>query len=258
MNNPFAEISPSMPPAVMKTFVIIMILLVVAGTLFDIIHKKSAKYFFDNWRKSRAAGGEKTVNMPSVAVKTLIEDVAASGEFCNRNRRIAHLLTMYGFIVFVITTLILVFSYSAEGNSASGFTSFLWHLGALSVCAGGYWFWFFIRVDVAAEGHSPFRLVRADLFVVSLVACTTFALIWSFFQAVGAGSLAMVFYILFMIATFVLFAGIPWSKFSHMFFKPAAAMQKRVAEADGTRGNLPPPADVPELFSSVVRSSNHY
>ena len=36
------------------------------------------------------------------------------------------------------------------------------------VCVGGYWFWFFIRVDVAAEGNSPFRLVRADLFVVSL------------------------------------------------------------------------------------------
>ena len=28
------------------------------------------------------------------------------------------------------------------------------------VLVGGYWFWFFIRVDVTAEGHSPFRLVE--------------------------------------------------------------------------------------------------
>ena len=41
------------------------------------------------------------------------------------------------------------------------------------VCLGGYWFWFFIRVDVAAEGNSPFRFVRADLFIVSLVLSTT-------------------------------------------------------------------------------------
>ncbi|MEM7378339.1 MAG: LysR family transcriptional regulator, partial [Pseudomonadota bacterium] len=34
-----------------------------------------------------------------------------------------------------------------------------------------------------------------------------------------------------------------WSKFAHMFFKPAAAFQKRVAVADGSLDNLPKPAD---------------
>ena len=51
-SNPFAELSASISPAVMQTYVIIMILLVVGGTLYDVIHKKSAKYFFANWRKS--------------------------------------------------------------------------------------------------------------------------------------------------------------------------------------------------------------
>jgi hypothetical protein len=37
----------------------------------------------------------------------------------------------------------------------------------------------------------------------------------------------------------VLFASIPWSKFSHMFFKPAAAFEKRVAKANGSAENLP-------------------
>src|SRR3546814_20547494 len=52
----------------------------------------------------------------------------------------------------------------------------IWYIGALMVCIGGYWFWFFMRADVAAEGNSPFRLVRADLFVVSLVASVTLGL----------------------------------------------------------------------------------
>ena len=30
-----------------------------------------------------------------------------------------------------------------------------------------------------------------------------------------------------------------WSKFAHMFFKPAAAYQKKITQADGSRENLP-------------------
>ena len=47
------------------------------------------------------------------------------------------------------------------------------------VMVGGYWFWFFIRVDVAKEEHSPFRLMHADLFVVSLLASVTLGFIWA-------------------------------------------------------------------------------
>ena len=53
------------------------------------------------------------------------------------------------------------------------------------------------------------------------------------------GGWAAVFLALYLIATTVLFAGIPWSKFSHMFFKPAAAFEKRVRKADGSAQNLP-------------------
>ncbi len=48
-----------------------------------------------------------------------------------------------------------------------------------------------------------------------------------------------------MISSTVLFGTLLWSKFAHMFFKPAAAFQRRVAEADGSRDNQPPPADKP-------------
>ena len=107
------------------------------------------------------------------------------------------------------------------------------------VCLGGYWFWFFIRVDVAAEGHSPFRFVRADFFIVSLVLSVTFGLLWAYAETSGHPALATIFLALYLIATTVLFGSIPWSKFSHMFFKPAAALEKRVSKANGSAQNLP-------------------
>jgi hypothetical protein len=43
-----------------------------------------------------------------------------------------------------------------------------------------------------------------------------------------------------------------------MFFKPAAALQKRVAEANGTRSNLPAPADAPKGYDWVLGEPRHY
>ena len=240
-HNPFAELSASVSPGVMQAYVVVMAALVAGGTLFDIIHKKSARYFFDNWRdsnskaKQRVGSGE----MMSIAVQTAVVDVMASGEFCNMRRRIAHLLTMYGFVIYVVTTVIMVFCYPTLATPAPNAVVALWYIGALMVCLGGYWFWFFIRVDVAAEGNSPFRFERADLFVVTLVLGTTFGLIWAWLQAAGNTVWATLFRVLYLIDTTVLFASIPWSKFSHMFFKPAAALEKRVSKANGSAQNLP-------------------
>ena len=87
---------------------------------------------------------------------------------------------MYGFLLYVITTAILVFGYPTPATPAPGLLPHSCGIvGALMVCVGGYWFWFFIRVDVAAEGNSPFRIVRADLFILSLLASATLALLWA-------------------------------------------------------------------------------
>ena len=246
ITNPFAELSATIPPALMKTYVIIMILLVVGGTLFDIVHKMSAKYFFNNWRDAKdkaerqVGGGE----MVSLAIQTAVVDGLASGEFCNPNRRIAHLLTMYGFVAYVVTTVIMVFGYPTPATPAPAILPALWTIGGLMVCLGGYWFWFFIRVDVVAEGHSVFRLVRADLFIVSLLVSVTLGLVWEFVQASGNTVWTNVFLALYILSTTVLFMSVPWSKFSHMFYKPAAAFQNRVEEANGS-SNLPAPAESP-------------
>ncbi|HET9735890.1 MAG TPA: hypothetical protein VFP62_11510, partial [Burkholderiales bacterium] len=233
--NPFAALSATLSPAVMQAYVIVMFLLVIAGTLFEVVHKGSARYFFQNMRNSKAKGARALGGgeLVSIAVQTAVVDVLASGEFCNPRRRIAHLLGMYGFVLYVLATAVLVFDPSARALWAQ-----LWWLGGLMVCVGGYWFWFFIRVDVAAEGNSPFRVVRADLFILSMLASATLGLVWAWVQAKG-GAGANVLFGLYILATTVLFAGVPWSKFAHMFFKPAAAFEKRITRADGTAENLP-------------------
>jgi len=251
--NPFSELSGLISPIAMQIYILAMVILVIGGTLLDTIHKKSAKYFFENAEKARKAatrtvsGGEKV----TIAIKTVAEDVLTSGEFCNSRRRIAHLLTMYGFIIFATTTAIMIFGYS--DSTTPVILPLLWHAGALMLCVGGYWFWFVIRVDVSAEGNPWYRVVRADLFILSLLATATFGLIWSALQAAGVAGWSTLFFALFILASTVLFGGVLWSKFAHMFFKPAAAFQRRVAEADGSRDGLPAPADKPEQFGLGIK-----
>ncbi len=258
-HNPFAALSATISPAAMQSFVCIMIALVGLGTLFDILHKGSAKYFFDNWRRSRSKGTAQVGGgeLVSIAVKTAVVDVLASGEFCSQRRRVAHLLTMYGFILYVVTTAVMIYVYPTPATPTPEILPVLWWIGALMVCIGGYWFWFFIRVDVAAEGNSPLRIVRADLFILSLLASVTLGLVWAFAQARGAAG-TLVWFALYIIATTVLFGSVPWSKFAHMFFKPAAAFQKRVANANGSRSNLPAPAEQPERFGIAREHARHY
>ena len=258
-SNPFAELGASIPPAVMQAYVVVMIVLVAAGTLFDVVHKGSAKYFFDNWRQSKSKGSQQVGGgeLVSIAIKTGLVDFLASGEFCNARRRVAHLLTMYGFVIYVVTTAVMVFGYPTLATPTPAILPQLWWIGGLMVCLGGYWFWFFIRVDVLAEGHSPFRVVRADLFILSLLASVTLGLIWAVLQSRGSAGAGALFG-LYVIATTVLFGSVPWSKFSHMFFKPAAAFQKRVENANGFRSNLPAPADKPEAFGSAREQPSHF
>ena len=251
--NPFSGLTDLISPLAMQVYVIAMVLLVIGGTVLDMIHKKSAQYFFKNAERAKAeatktlSGGDKV----SIAFKTVAEDVLTSGEFCNPRRRIAHLLTMYGFILFAATTAIMIFAYTTAATPS--YLPMLWHIGALMLCVGGYWFWFFIRVDVTAEGNPWYRVMRADLFVLSLLATATFALIWSALQAAGVTGWSTLFFGLFILASTVLFGGVLWSKFAHMFFKPAAAFQKRIAKADGSRDRLPEPADLPEKFGPGIK-----
>ena len=241
-SNPFAELAKTFSPEMIQGYIILMAILVVGGTILDMIHKKSAKYFF---AKAKAAEANATRSLGSgdkigIAVNTVAVDVMTAGEFCNPMRRISHLFMMYGFILFVLTTIALVFAY--PNMEAPGIVAQLWHLGAAMVMVGGFWFRCFLRVDRSSEGHSMFRIVKADMFILSLLGTTTFGLLWSLTMGIAIWN--TVFMALFIIAATVLFGGVYWSKFAHMFFKPAAAYNKRVIKADGSMENLPELGDL--------------
>jgi len=261
-NNPFSGLSDLISPIAMQGFVIAMIGLVVIGTLLDIIHKKNVKYFFNNAKKAKKSAKVQLTNAQrtSVILKTIAHDIATTSELGRGKRRIAHVLGMYGTIIFWLTSVLMIFSFPVAGTDTPSSLTIMWHVGGIMTCLGGYWFWFFLRVDVYSEAQPWYRIIKADLFVLALLACSTFGLAWSYTQYSEMVGLSYLFLILFIVSNLVLFGGVYWSKFAHMFYKPGAAIQKNLAEADGSRDNLPPPADAPEQFGLGIKREEpkHY
>ena len=75
--SPFYDLLGFLTPAVMQAYVIAMVVAVIAGVIIDVIHKKSAQYFFENAQKAQqsakrtVSGGEKA----SLALSTLTNEV---------------------------------------------------------------------------------------------------------------------------------------------------------------------------------------
>lgn len=242
-DNPFIPVTDFLSPLFMQVYIVLMIFAVAAGTLFDLYHKSSAKFFVQQRKQSRAAATRQLggADMAAIATKTLMHDVATFGEFCNRSRRISHVLMFYGFVLYLITTVVMVFAYPADPRTPV-VLPLLWNIGALMVLIGGYWFFFFLRVNVVYDGQPPWRLVRADLFIVSLLASVSFALIFEVVAMAQNLTATKLFFGIYLFFTTLLFVSVPWSKFAHMFYKPVVAFQRRVEEADGS-SDLPTPAD---------------
>ena len=260
--NPFSILAETVSPFAMQSFIIAMIVLIALGTIIQMIHHKNITYFFNNAKKAKlqatreVGAGEKA----SIIAKTTIVDIGTTAELGFGKRRLSHVLGMYGTIIFWVSSLMLVFCYTGADKASSVTWSTLWHVGAILTCVGGYWFWLFLRVDVSAEAHPWYRIIKADLFVLALLACATSGLAWSYFQSSNSMGLSYLFLILFITSNIVLFGGVYWSKFAHMIYKPGAAIQKNLAEADGSRDNLPPLADAPKQFGLGIKREQpkHY
>ena len=248
IDNPFAALT--FAPIVMQAYLVGVTVAVLAGTWFDVYRKGSAKFFALRNQRAKAAAqrrlGGGTIFRLAIATAA---EAAVSGEFCKWPRRLSHLLMMYGFLMHVTSTAVMVFVYPA-GVPTPSIVPSVWAIGAVMVLIGGLWFFFYLRVDVAHDGASPFHLCRADLFIVSLLGSTAFALAWSYVQAlIGDVIWTRALFGIYIFFTSLLFVGVPWSKFAHMFFKPAVAFQRKIEEANGS-SDLPRPA----VVSYIVRS----
>jgi hypothetical protein len=149
----------------------------------------------------------------------------------------------------------MIFCYATPSSNTPSAWPIIWHVGAIMTVLGGSWFWFFLRVDVYSEAQPWYRIIKADLFVLALVASSLFGLIWSYLQSLNLNDRwdDKVFLALFIMSNLVLFGGVYWSKFAHMFYKQGAALQKNLAEADGSRDNLPPESDAPKQFGLGIK-----
>ena len=263
-NNPFSTLSELVSPIIMQGFLITMIVLVILGTLVDIIHKKNVKYFFENAKKAKKSATKElgTRERTSIIAKTIVYDIGTTSELGAGKRRIAHLLGMNGTILFWIASTVMIFCYSSLSSNTPVAWPVIWHVGAIMTILGGSWFWFFLRVDVYSEAQPWYRIIKADLFVLALIATSLFGLLWSYLQYLSLNDRwdDKVFLVLYVVSNLVLFGGVYWSKFAHMFYKPGAAIQKNLAEADGSRDNLPPEAEAPKQFGLGIKreAPKHY
>ena len=130
---------------------------------------------------------------------------------------------MYGFITFVVSTVILILAIRLKPRPVSGPC---WHLGALMFCIGGYWFWFVIRVDVSAEGNPWHHVSRADIFILSLA--TTY--LWAALVLTPGSGLGWLFFVLSSAPAPRCSAPCSGPSLPMFFFKPAAAFQKKVTQ----------------------------
>ena len=100
--NPFSILAETISPIAMQGFIILMLLLIVVGTVIQMIHHKNLTYFFNNAKKAKLSAtkelgiGERT----SIIAKTAVVDIGTTSELGFGKRRLAHVLGMYGTILF--------------------------------------------------------------------------------------------------------------------------------------------------------------
>ena len=101
-NNPFSTLAEIVPSIAMQGFVLAMAALTLIGVLVDIMHKKNVKYFFENAKKAKKNAKIEltTGKRTAVILKTVAHDIATTSELGWGKRRLAHVLGMYGTIIF--------------------------------------------------------------------------------------------------------------------------------------------------------------
>ena len=117
--NPFTALTAFVSPAVMQGYVVLMALAVAIGTAFDLLHDKKIEFFLRDRTRAKAAAKQQlgAADMAAIAARTLAHDIATFGEFCNKQRRISHVLMFYGFVLYLITTIVMVFVYPADTDT---------------------------------------------------------------------------------------------------------------------------------------------
>ena len=88
------------------------------------INTNTGKYFFNNDKKAKKSATRElgTSEIVSVIAKTVVYDIGTTSELGAGKRRVAHLLGMYGTVLFWLASVVMIFLYA----STSSDTPSLW------------------------------------------------------------------------------------------------------------------------------------
>ena len=104
-SNPFSILAEFISPLAMQGFIIAMVVLIALGTIIQMIQHKNLTYFLNNAKKAKQSAtkelglSEKT----SIIAKTAVIDIGTTSELGFGKRRLAHVLGMYGTILFWVS-----------------------------------------------------------------------------------------------------------------------------------------------------------
>ena len=117
--NPFSILSETISPFAIQSFIIAMILLIIVGTIIQMIHHKNLTYF-NNAKKAKLSATKKLgVGEKVSSLQTTVVDIGTASELGFGKRGAAHVLGMYGTILFWVSSAILVFCYTGIGKPNS-------------------------------------------------------------------------------------------------------------------------------------------
>jgi hypothetical protein len=239
--NPYAGLTLFLPAAALQIYMGVMVCAVIIGTLWDLY--RGRKWQFFKKERSEAREGQvrslTAVERTGAVAKAIAINIATSAEFQNKSRRATHLLGLYGFVIYLLSSLLMVFFYPTSRDTPL-VLPIAWNLGAMMVVGGGLWFFLGQRVNVSHEGNSPWHLIKADRFISMLILSSASALIMELSQLSGSKVWVGIFLGFYVLFTTLLFTTVRWSKLPHMFYKSALAIRKRLDEARGI-SDLPTP-----------------
>ena len=137
--NPYAILAESIPSAVIQGFVLVMLALIFFGTVIQMIHHKNITYFFNNAKKAKLSAERElsTGHKAAIIAKTVVHDIATTAELGIGKRRVAHVLGMWGTILFWVASVVMIFCYSSVGAVTPDIWPMMWHVGAIMTGIGG-------------------------------------------------------------------------------------------------------------------------
>jgi hypothetical protein len=247
------NINMFLPASYFRLYVLILVLGAVLGILYDAVGRGKLKAYRHEreWKRSfGGTAGETHASHASVITRVLIRNILFSGEIAScreanidRPRRAAHLLLFWGFIISALSMLLKAFVYPTL--NASPLTNPLeisTNTGNAMLLLGGL-LMLFMRVNVRSEKDSMFRLIRADMFLFSVILAIIFQFILEFVDLSGSLLATEIVLILYLPVTAFPFLSMAWSKFPHIVYKPIYAMHREIDAADGY-SHLPNPSKV--------------